>query len=114
MELGYKEPTKAQMREESFSREMDYAKPSRVAQDIQQDGINLQLIRLRDKVTVLHEMFTNLEQKTSSICKPMPCKAQCEKDSPDGSEMQRFLKEQNQRLDSLLERIEFMSESIDL
>lgn len=103
-------------RPKTFAREMDYIKPTpaQVGQDIQPDGINLQLVRLRDKVTVLHEMFSNLENKTSSICKPMPCKAQCEKDSPDGSEVQRFLKEQNQRLDSLLERIEFMCDSIDL
>ena len=87
---------------------------ARVGQDVQPDGINLQLVKLREKVTNLHEMFSNLEQKTSSICKPMPCKELCATDTPDGSEMQRFLKEQNHRLDGLLDRIAFMCDSIDL
>lgn len=88
---------------------------ARVGQDVQPDGINLQLVKLRDKVNILHEVFSNLEQKTSSICKPMPCKAGCEKDRPDmGSEVQRFLKDQNDRLDALLDRIAFMCDSIDL
>ena len=102
-------------RPETFAREMDYIKPSQVGQDVQPDGINLQLVKLRDKVNILHEVFSNLEQKTSSICKPMPCKAGCEKDRPDmGSEVQRFLKDQNDRLDALLDRIAFMCDSIDL
>jgi len=101
-------------RPESFAREMDYIKPSQVGQDIQPDGINLQLVILRDKVNILHEVFSNLEQKTSSIRKPTPNEVLCEKESPDGSEMQRFLKEQNQRLDSLFNRIETMCGSIDL
>ena len=101
-------------RPESFAREMDYIKPSQVGQDVQPDGINLQLVRLRDKVNILHEVFSNLEQKTSSICKPMPCSVDCEKDSQDGSEIQRFLKEQNQRLDQLGDRIVFLCDSIDL
>ena len=94
--------------------EMNACREARVGQDVQPDGINLQLVKLRDKINVLHEQFSILEQKTSSICKPMICNDQCQKDSPDGSEMQRFLKEQNQRLDALLDRMTFMSESIDL
>lgn len=101
-------------RPETFAREMDYIKPSQVGQDVQPDGINLQLVRLRDKVTSLHEVLSNLEQKTASIRKPTPNEVLCEKDCPDGSEMQRFLKEQNQRLDSLFNRIETMCGSIDL
>lgn len=102
-------------RPESFAREMDYIKPSQVGQDVQPDGINLQLVKLRDKVTVLHEIFSNLENKTSSICKPMPSCAPCEeKRNGGGSEVQSFLKDQNDRLDSLHERIAFLCDSIDL
>lgn len=102
-------------RPETFAREMDYIKPSQVGQDVQPDGINLQLIKLREKVNYLHEAFSNLEQKTTYICKPMPCVAKSEeKRNVSGSEMQSFLRDQNERLDALLERIAFMCDSIDL
>ena len=95
--------------------EMNTFKEARVGQDIQPDGINLQLVKLRDKINVLHEQFSILEQKTTSICRPMPCNVQCdEKRGRDGSEMQSFLRDQNDRLDALLDRMTFMSESIDL
>lgn len=98
-----------------FAREMDYIKPTQVGQDVQPDGINLQLVKLRDKVNYLHEAFSNLEQKTTYICKPMPCSVKSEeKRNSGGSEMQSFLKDQNDRLDALLERMTFMCESIDL
>lgn len=85
-----------------------------VAQNIHPDGINAQLIRLRDTIVKAHQAFTELEQKTSSICKPMAVKENCWKDTDNGSELQRFLKYQNDSLTALLERIEFIHESIDL
>lgn len=100
--------------QESFAREMDYCKPERES-DIQQDSINLQLIKLRDKINVLHEQFSILENKTIYICRPTPCGVKCEeKRNGSGSEMQSFIKDQNDRLDALLDRMTCMSESIDL
>lgn len=102
----------------SSNREMDYINSARAgtrpAPEIKVDSINSQLVKMRDKINLLHEALSELEQKTSCICIPSKNCSASDQVTGGGSEMQAFLIDQNNRLDLLMNRIDCICGSIDL